>query len=154
MAFKEIEMNEKYKGDQDQILKAFVNNLVHSFPQMLFISLPLFALVLKLLYIRRKQYYYVSHAIFSVQYYIFVFIMLFVLLFLQKINNQLDWMIIIYLQVLTFMIIFFYLYKAMRNFYLQRRAKTILKYILLNMTMFVIICLLFVVFVFFSLLKT
>ncbi len=154
MAYKEIEMNEKYEGNQDRILRAFVYNLFHSLPQMLFLSLPLFALVLKLLYIRRKHFYYVSHAIFSIQFYIFVFIMWFIALMLQQLNDILDWNFIICLQVGVVILIFFYLYKAMRNFYQQRRAKTIWKYLLLNFSMFFIICLLFVVFVFFSLMKT
>ena len=53
LIYKEIAMNEKYNNDPAEILKAFKHTLVHSFPQMLFISLPLLALILKLLYIRR-----------------------------------------------------------------------------------------------------
>lgn len=153
MALKELEMREKYNNDQDKILSAFTSNLVHSFPQILFISLPLFALALKLLYYRRKEYYYVSHAIFGIHFYVFIFIMMFVMLLFNKLYNFSDWSIFLYLIGLCGLLIYFYLYKAMRNFYQQRRAKTILKYLLLNIATIFIIALLFVVFIFFSLLK-
>ena len=43
---------------------------------MLFISLPCLHLLLKLLYVRRKQFYYVDHGIFAVHLYIFSFLIL------------------------------------------------------------------------------
>jgi hypothetical protein len=153
LVYKEIQVNEKYNNDQSLILKSFVNILVHSFPQMLFISLPLFALILKLLYIRRKEYYYASHEIFSVHLYVFIFIMLLVVIGLREAKHYLHWGAINYIVGLVFASIVFYEYKAMRNFYEQRRAKTILKFILLNTLMLSIVVLLFAVFTFLSLLK-
>ncbi len=153
LQYKEFEMNEKYHGNQNEIVKAFINNLFHSFPQMLFLSLPLFALMLKLLYKRHKDFYYVSHAIFSIQYYVFVFIMMLLIILLQQINEGLHISILDWLCIGIFFLVFFYLYKAMRNFYRQRRAKTILKFVLLNLMMVFVIALLFIVFTFFSLLK-
>ena len=153
MVYKEIQINEKYKNDPGQIFQIFVTNLLHSFPQMLFISLPLFALILKLLYIRRKQFYYASHAIFSIHLYVFVFIMILGIIALQRLHDRLLWSVFNYLTGIIVVYIFYYQYKSMRNFYQQRRAKTIWKYILLNMSMLIVIILLFTVFVFTSLLK-
>lgn len=153
LVYKEIQINQKYNNDQSLILKSFVNILIHSFPQMLFISLPLFALILKLLYIRRKEYYYASHAIFSVHLYVFIFIMLLVVIGLREAKDYLHWGAINYIVALVFASMVFYEYKAMRNFYEQRRAKTILKFILLNTLMLSIVALLFAVFTFLSLLK-
>ncbi|MGE5108552.1 MAG: DUF3667 domain-containing protein, partial [Sphingobacteriales bacterium] len=65
---KGIEWKEKY-GDDTNILKAVTEKFFHSIPQMLFISLPFFALFLKLLYIRRRQFYYADHGIFSIHLY-------------------------------------------------------------------------------------
>lgn len=151
--YKEIEMNQKYHNDQRQISKAFVNNLLHSFPQILFISLPIFAFILKLLYNRRKQFYYVSHAIFSIHLYVFVFMMMFIMLLLRKLHGWFKWEAINYIGWVVILLIFFYLYKAMRNFYQQRRGKTILKFVLLNLSMLVVLGILFAIFIFFSLLK-
>lgn len=153
LVYKEIEINEKYKDNQEQIMKIFVSNLMHSFPQMLFISLPLFALILKLLYFRRKTFYYTSHAIFSVHLYVFVFIMLFFIIGLQELKDYTGWNWLAVLLLILVFTIFYYLYKSMRNFYQQRRGKTILKYILLNIIMLFVIMLLFVIFIFTSLLK-
>ena len=120
---------------------------------MLFILLPLFAIILKLIYIRRKNYYYVNHGIFSIHFYIFSFITMLGIFGLSKLNNSLHWGFITFIKAALSLGIFFYLYKAMRNFYKQRRAKTVLKFFILCFLLVIIILLLFMVFVFFSLFK-
>jgi hypothetical protein len=153
MVYKNLEIDEKFKGRRKDILITFSNILLHSLPQMFFILLPLFALLLKLLYIRRKNFYYVNHAIFSIHFYIFTFIAMLFIFGLSKLNSYLHWGIITFIQVIMGFGIFFYLYKAMRNFYQQRRAKTIIKFLALCFLLFITMLLLFIVFVFFSLFK-
>ena len=154
LTYKQIELNEKYHNDKNRILASFINALMHSFPQMLFISLPLFALILKLLYIRRKNFYYASHVIFAIHLYVFVFIFLLLLIGLNQAEQYLKWNWIDYLTGAGVIYMFIYQYKAMRNFYRQGRGKTILKYMILDMLMLFLIIMLFIVFAFFSLLKT
>ncbi|HEY0434861.1 MAG TPA: DUF3667 domain-containing protein, partial [Chitinophagaceae bacterium] len=48
--YKQIAINQKYHNNSQEIFSAFTHSLVHSIPQMLFISLPLFALILRILY--------------------------------------------------------------------------------------------------------
>jgi len=153
LTYKQIEINEKYNNNSSRILEAFKESIIHSLPQMLFISLPLLALLLKLLYVRRKQFYYVNHAIFSIQLYIFIFIALLITLGLGSLNTQLHWGLITFIRGLIYAGLFFYLYKAMRNFYQQGRGKTILKFILLNLMFTIVMIFLFTVFVFFSFYK-
>lgn len=153
LIYREIAMNEKYQNDKRKILRAYLDSLIHTFPQMLFVALPIFALLLKLLYIRKKDYHYVNHAIFSIHLYVFVFIMMFAILVFREFKELSDWGIWGYLSGLVFLIILFYEYKAMRNFYQQRRAKTILKFMLLNFLSIFMIAALFIVFMFFSFLK-
>ena len=153
LIYKNIEINEKFKGHRQEIFSTFSGILLHSLPQMLFILLPLFALILKLLYIRRKNYYYVNHGIFSIHFYIFSFIAMLVIFGLSKLNSSLHWGFITFIEVMLSFGIFFYLYKAMRNFYKQRRAKTVFKFFVLCFLLFITMMLLFVVFVFFSLFK-
>lgn len=153
LIYKEIELNEKYNNEGGNIFKEYVNILFHSLPQMFFILLPLFALILKLLYIRRKDYYYVNHAIFSIHFYIFWFIVMLAMFGLGKLNAVLNWSVINYVQVIMGFGIFFYLYKAMRIFYGQRRAKTIFKFFLLCFSLLITITFLFLVFIFYSLYK-
>ena len=153
LIYKEIELNEKYRNKGGQAVKEFGNILLHSLPQMLFILLPLFALILKLLYVRRKEYYYVNHAIFSIHFYIFCFLNLLFIFGLAKVNDSLRWSAIGYLEVILGLGIFFYLYKAMRKFYQQRRAKTIFKFFILCLLLFITITFLFLFFILFSLFK-
>lgn len=155
LIYKQIELREKYnnRGGTKQALKDLSYILIHSLPQLFFLLLPIFAIILKLLYIRRKEYYLVSHGIFSIYYYIFCFLAMLLFFGLNKINSYLDWGFIIFLQVLISFGIFFYLYKAMRNFYRQRRAKTVFKFILLNFFLFISILFLFIFFIVYSLFK-
>ena len=115
LIYKEIELNEKYSNERGNIVKEYLNILLHSLPQMLFILLPLFALILKLLYIRRKDYYYVNHSIFSIHFYIFWFIIMLFMFGLATLNERLNWSAISYLEMIMGLGIFFYLYKAMRK---------------------------------------
>ncbi len=95
----------------------------HSMPYMLFISLPLIALLLKLLYVRRKQFYYVSHIIFLLHYYCIIFIAFFLMLFAQRLPYG-----AVIATSLLFIGYIVYLYFAMLRFYKQGWFKTFVKY--------------------------
>ncbi|MEO9210490.1 MAG: hypothetical protein ABI208_05295, partial [Ginsengibacter sp.] len=150
---KGIEFNNKYQNNQGQTLKAYYDAITHQFPKMLFISLPFVALLLKLLYIRQKEFYFVSHGIFALHFYIFVFIAMLFSIGLSKLESlpHMNW--INYVNGLLTLTIFFYLYKAMRNFYQQRRGKTILKYFLFLGSFFMMMLFLFIVIIFISFLQ-
>jgi hypothetical protein len=129
---KKFEQKEKYGDDTEEMVKDMVNNILHLIPQVLLLSLPFFALLLKLLYIRRKKFYYVAHIIFTIHFYIFVYIHV---LFINLISKVADYTNIGFLYDLTLLLglgIFYYIYKAMRNFYEQGRGKTILKLLILG----------------------
>jgi hypothetical protein len=147
---KEIELSEKYQNQQGKFFRDFLESLIHHFPQMLFISLPFVALLLKLLYTRRKKFYYVSHAIFTIHLYVFVFIVMLFEMGISEIKDLSGWNWLNIINNLFAMVIFFYLYKAMRNFYEQRRLKTILKYILFLFSFLFLIVFLFIIFAFVS----
>jgi hypothetical protein len=150
---KRLSVNAKFNGDNKAMLKSFADILLHSLPQVMFVCLPLFALLLKIVYIRRKQFYYVNHAIFSIHFFIFTFLLFLLIFGLLKINNSLHLAIFNWLNVLLNIGIFIYLYKAMRNFYQQRRAKTILKFLLLSLSFVITLVFVFIVFIFLSLFK-
>jgi hypothetical protein len=150
---KEFELKDKYGADQSGIMRKILDILSHNFPQLLFLSLPLFALLLRLLYIRRKEFYLVSHGIYAVHLYIFYFIVLLVMIFIDKTKDYTHWTWLKILGGLLFTSTLFYEYKAMRNFYAQRRAKTIFKFILVLVFRFLILMILLVLFFFLSILK-
>lgn len=141
-----IEIQQKYKQNQNGFFNALWTDVIHQFPKMLFISLPLAALLLQLLYWRRKQFYYVIHGVFSIHFYIFVFIAILVQMGIIGLKNQTGWDWLLYLNTVITLLIFFYLYKAMRNFYGQKRGKTILKYLLFVISFFIVLLLTFSIF--------
>lgn len=151
LVYKDIELNQKFHGDGKAIGAALLNKLIHTIPQMLFVLLPLFAAVLKLLYIRRKQFYYVDHAIFTIHFYIFIFLDMLVIIGIKKIQDMVHWRWLDFLTGGLVLTVFFYLYKALRNFYQQGRGKTIGKFLILLVMFIIIFVLLFVAFFFLSL---
>lgn len=147
---KEIDINTKYKGDKTSMFKTFLNDYIHKFPYMLFISLPFFAGILKLMYTRRKKFFYSDHAIFTIYHYIISFILLLVLIAFIALQNWLNWGIFGFLIFAIIVWWFIYLYKSIRRFYEQRRGKTILKFFLLNITGFILFNFLFFIFLLIS----
>lgn len=147
---KTIQVNEKYRENPEEAFKKLGDSLLHRLPYMLFVSLPLFALLLKLVYWRRKQFYYADHGVFAIHLYIFSFILLAAVFALDKLDDLVHSSfigVVIFVLVLT---LFFYLYKAMRNFYGQKRAKTFLKFLLLSFFSIIMMIVLFGFFLFFS----
>lgn len=150
ITYKGIELNEKYHNNKRLVITTLLDRMQHSIPQMLFVLLPLFALFLKLLYIRHKNFYYTDHAIFTIHFYIFVFIEMLLIFIISKINTITGMGWLKYLNLTLVFILFFYLYKAMRNFYRQSRFKTILKYFLLLFSFTFFGLFLFIIFFFIS----
>ena len=147
---KEIGLNEKYGSDPETALKKFADGFLHKLPYLLFISLPLFALFLKLLYVRHRQYYYADHAIFSIHHYVFSFLLLLAVFIAGDLSGKAIPVFFNTLVVIFLLYGAWYLYKAMRNYFGQRRFKTFVKFLLLNLLGFISLVLLFILFVIFS----
>lgn len=145
-----VGINERYKGKESKLFSDVVNKFFHTFPYLLFVSLPLFALFLKLLYLRRRQYYYADHGIFLIHLYIFTFLFLLVFFFLNKIDELVNLGFIDAVKALFIFGGIFYTLKAIKNFYQQGWGKTISKFILFNVLCSVTAILLFVFFIMFS----
>jgi Protein of unknown function (DUF3667) len=126
-----IFVNEKFNGDLKAFNAAVYDYSIHALPKILFISLPLFALMLYLLYVRHKRFFYVTHIIFTIHLYVFYFIMLLFFFSNDKINESISWWPGTLFGFAIWLYMYIYLYKAMRRVYAQRRAKTILKYFIL-----------------------
>lgn len=143
--------NKEFRDNPSGTLSVWTEIFLHKLPYLLFISLPLFALILKLLYIRRTQFYYADHAIFTIHHYIFSFILLLLIFLLGTAarNASFEWVKVI--MVLLIIIVWpAHLYIAMLNFYKQGWFKTGVKFLLLNILGFFSLLLLFTVFLFLS----
>ncbi|MDG1040852.1 MAG: DUF3667 domain-containing protein [Polaribacter sp.] len=111
--------------------KQFQNQLISYISISLFIFLPLFTLVLKLLYVRGK-FTYVEHLVFvfHTQTVFFLLLTLFYLISFFSTNTFMKG---------VFLILFLvYLLMAMKRFYNQGYLKTFTKYILINLSFFFI----------------
>lgn len=55
---KQIAINNRYRDNPEEAYKKLGNDILHKLPYMLFVSLPLFALILRLVYIRRRKQFF------------------------------------------------------------------------------------------------
>ncbi|MEQ9415846.1 MAG: DUF3667 domain-containing protein [Cyclobacteriaceae bacterium] len=123
--YRSFELDKKYKDNDDQFFKELGDSFAANSPKVFFFLLPIFALLLKLLYIRR-DFFYSEHLVMSIYYYNFFFAAGIITLLLELIP-WLDWF-----GILTFFIVGLYLLLAMKWVYKQSWRKTIFKFILLS----------------------
>jgi Protein of unknown function (DUF3667) len=146
-----IAANIEFNKDKKAYFEHVAENILHSIPKVLFVSLPIFALILNIMYFRRrKTYYYVDHGIFTIHLYCATFILSMAILLLSQLVSTfgIRWINIV-AGILIFAIwvyIAIYLYKAMRGFYRQGRFKTFLKYCLICLLAFTVNLIIFVIF--------
>ena len=148
---KAIELNTKYDNNKFKIGKALIEQFQHYFSRMLYISLPLFALFLWVLYRRNKNHYFVDHLIFSIHIYCAFFIILFAVKIINLLTEQIIHKTYGFVAAITPFVLFFYLYKALRNHFKQSRKKTVLKFIILNFLTLVLMSILMLSFFLLSL---
>jgi hypothetical protein len=145
--------DQKFGEDQNEMLTELMESFRHRLPYLLFVSLPFFALILKLLYVRRKSFYYSDHAVFTLYHYIVTFILLLLFFLVDNLNNR------FHLSVLSFLSGFLvlsgglYLLVSMKRFYAQGWGKTLGKFLLLNFFGLLILLLLMLMFLLFSLIQ-
>lgn len=140
-----IIINEKYRYNTKGFWDSLKEHFLHLLPTMMFISLPAVALIFSLLYIRQKRFTYVQHGVFALHIYSAVFIFSLIPYALSVLNNYLHWSLISVLITIGVFFIFFYIYKAMRNFYEQRRGKTIFKYIIFLFGYYLVLIILMII---------
>ena len=143
---KKFQYNKDLEENPADVLTHWVEAFLHKMPYLLFVSLPLFAAILKLLYVRRKQFYYADHAIFSIHHYVFSFILLLLIFLLSALRSNQSWDWLILIVIVLFLAWPVHLYLAMLNFYAQGRFKTFVKFVLLNILGLFSLLLLFTVF--------
>jgi hypothetical protein len=100
----------------------------HNFPKMMFLLLPLFALILKVAFWKNKKFY-VEHLIFSFHLHCFVFLFLTIVMILKMIipdtggwSDVIDW-----INIISTLVIIWYIYRALRVMYHRSRWRTFSK---------------------------
>ncbi len=123
--YREIEINEKYEGRKKDFNDEFTAAFLENSPKAFFFLLPIFALLLKLLYFRR-DFFYTEHLVFTIYFYNFFFLAGILSLLVELIPGM-NWF-----SVVAFFGIQIYLFIAMKKVYQQGGGKTFLKFFLLN----------------------
>lgn len=111
--------------DDPDYLNVLLDRVLSRVSVALFFLLPVFTLIVSLLYIRHK-YNYTENLVFVFHVQTVFFLMLLIFMTIGRFSNS-GWTTPIFL-----LLFLFYLYKAMRSFYEQGRFKTIVKFIMLN----------------------
>lgn len=120
-----IELNQ-----YDNPAQKFLEDFLHKIPKMMFLLLPLFALILKLVYINKDRYYY-EHLIYSFHVHSAIFLSILATMFLQ-------WLfffvydISAWLSLACTIYIIWYIYRSLRTFYGSTRWITVLKMFFLS----------------------
>lgn len=123
------------------------NYILNQTVWMMLLIMPILALLLKLLYIRRS-FYYVEHLIFSFHIHAFAFLVLTVLMSLDSYPAIVDKMTTIWIIGILILQVYFYL--ALRRVYQQSFFKTFVKFCIFNILYFFIFLLALVITIFIS----
>jgi hypothetical protein len=100
----------------------------HNFPKMMFLLLPLFALILKITFWKNKKFY-VEHLIFSFHLHCFVFLFLTIIMILKMIlPDNGAWVgVIDWINIISTLVIIWYIYRALRVMYHRSKWRTFTK---------------------------
>jgi hypothetical protein len=120
-----------------QDMDIFLAYVMQNMPVMMFLLLPVYALLLKLLYVRRNVLY-VKHLVHGVHLHAFTFFLLTLLLLFSVIFDPLPG-IYKWVQIIIFSLLMVYIYASMRRVYRQGWFKTLLKFGLLGFFYFFIL---------------
>jgi hypothetical protein len=147
---KAILINEKYRYNPSEAGRKMIEGFFHRLPYLLFVSLPLFALILKLVYIRRKQFYFADHGVFTIHHYVFSFLVLLLAFALDALQTWSGWDFLDWATGILFIGLAIYLYAGMRYFYKQGWFKTFIKFLLVSILSLLMMLVLFIFFLVFS----
>lgn len=127
-SIRRAKLNKRLRGSAVDALTnkdVFLQNFYQSISYILFLLMPIFALLLKLLYIRRHVYY-IDHLIFSINMHSFVLLILTLVIILSQVVGEKDGFILLLLIAIPV-----YFTAGMKRFYQQPLWKIIFKEIIL-----------------------
>lgn len=127
---KNYQLKNTYKNNPEKMKNAITDKFLHTFPYILFVSLPLFALFLKLIY--SKKFYFTDHIMFLIYLYIFSFLLTLFIVAGNQLANRTGMYIFGIINTFIFISGLVYTYFAMKNFYRQSYGMTFLKYVIFN----------------------
>jgi len=130
---------DQYEKPEEKFLEDFVHNI----PKMMFLLLPMFALILKLVYINKKRYYY-EHLIYSFHLHSAIFLSILVTMLLKWLFDFI-YNIDVWLGILCAIYIIWYIYRSLRTFYGSTRWITVLKIFFLSFAYNIVLTICFLI---------
>lgn len=126
-----LKINMKGQEGRKALIEKLTETFLHNIPKLLFFLLPLFAFFLKMLYFRKKQFYYVDHAILSLHYFSLIFILLILSTYiLDAIFGTAIFTSLAFIWISVYMLI------AMKRLYGEKWGRTIFKFLILGFLLF------------------
>jgi hypothetical protein len=157
LAAKSEELEIEHEGDEGKAANALLEEIIHMLPQLIFLSMPFFALFLKILYWRSTRKTYAEHFIFSIYHYAYLFVIMLVLIFMRSLLGKAHLDILDSVKSwLTAAIVIYpfpYLYLAMKRYYSDRKFWLTMRYLLLMFLSGGIIIMLFILIALFALIR-
>ncbi len=144
-----FELQNKYP-DSKQFYRALYDGVTHKMSQVLFVTIPILALILQCIFIRRKHFYFMHHGIFVLHMATSWFIVLFLRNVFDLIQLALSWDFLdVVKSFLVIAWIYFY-YRSFTNFYQLKGVKSIGLFAATFSLQFVFVFILFISLVLFS----
>lgn len=137
------ELQKKYP-ESKQFYKALYEGVTHKMSQVLFLTIPLLALILQVVFIRRKHFYFMHHGIFVLHMATSWFIVLFLRNVLDLVQLALSWELIDVVKSFIMLAWCYFYFKSFKNFYQLKGIRSIG---LFTASFFLQLILVFVVFV-------
>ena len=114
----------------------FMDELKHNTPKMMFLILPLLAVILRITFWNSKKYY-VEHLIYAFHLHCFLFLFLGILMILQMAIPESGFIIIQWMNAIATFYILWYIYRSLRVVYHRSRFRTITKMIGMSFMYFI-----------------
>jgi hypothetical protein len=131
-----------WKGKNREWYETFAENFKHNIPKLMFLLLPLFALIVKIAF-RKNNKFYVEHLIYSFHFHCFLFLFLSIVMLLQLLI-PVTWIAVLgMIKFTAAVIIAWYMYQSLKVVYQRTRLRTITKIIGISVSYFIVfaICL-------------
>jgi hypothetical protein len=117
-----IAYNHKYGSRAKEV---FYEEFKHNTPKMMFLMLPLFALILKITFSKSRKFY-VEHLIYTFHLHCFFFIFL-TFVMLPEMIIPVDWAIVEWINLLATIYVIWYIFRSLRVVYNRNIFRTITK---------------------------
>lgn len=106
--------------------KMFIEALQHNVPKVMFLILPLFALILKIAFSKNRKFY-VEHIIYAIHLHCFIFLFLIVIGIINMITPHSWKSVSDWVALLATIVIIWYIYRSLRTVYQRSHWRTVSK---------------------------